>query len=163
MVKGRKNRPRPSLTELCRRRNQEIVPAMRVCQVVTACRLSYKPSRPSNQARPAAAPCTRPQLRSYIGKSKSNLKLKRWIAVTKCTSLKSQGKAAICSTDTHYITTKKKSEFKSSKFSYNFISTHLFPLVWNCHYNWGSTQAQHQFPFFVKSVKVKIIEVVGNK
>ena len=54
------------------------------------------------------APYTRPHLRSYIGKSKSNLKLKRWIAVTKCTSLKSQGKAAICSTDTHYITTKKK-------------------------------------------------------
>ena len=57
--------------------------------VVQACKAAA--SRPSNQARPAAAlhRAVHPPApaRSYIGKSKSNLKLKRWIAVTKCTSL----------------------------------------------------------------------------
>ena len=60
--------------------------------VVHACRAAA--SRPSNQARPAAAAVALHRAvhppapaRSYIGKSKSNLKLKRWIAVTKCTSL----------------------------------------------------------------------------
>ena len=146
MVKGRKNRPRPSLTELCRRMRRGVPLAAatkkssRPCAFVRSS-LHAAPSvvqlaraaasRPSNQARPAAAPCTRPHLRSYIGKSKSNLKLKRWIAVTKCTSLKSQGKAAICSTDTHYITTVKKkvnSRVQSSTIQF-YISTHLFPLV----------------------------------
>ena len=85
--------------------------------------------------------------------------------MTKCTSLKSQGKAAICSTDTHYITTnKKKSEFKSSKFSYyNFIYQRIYFHWYEIAITIEVPQAQHQFPFFVKSVKVKIIEVVGNK
>ena len=71
---------------------------------------------------------------------------------------KSQGKA-ICSTDTHYITTKKKVNSRVQS-SATILYQHIY-------FHWYETiievQAQHQFPFFVKSVKVKIIEVVGNK
>ena len=75
---------------------------------------------------------------------------------------KSQGKAAIYSTDTHYITTKKKVNSRVQSSATTILYQHIY-------FHWYEIAiievqaAQHQFPFFVKSVKVKIIEVVGNK